>query len=323
MSVELGVLKACAHVMQEADLVTIDGDRLDVLARDILRKGSTPTPWNFDLHFFDGTERTLYYVFVLDALNFCFWSDPGKPRWSVTFCGRVYNGYWALAVSLKKAFMEGIPLWMPERLRDLTGEELACVLRGSVEIPLFSERLENVRELGEILLAKFNGNLSALVEQAGGDALSLVRSIAEHFTSFDDKAHYKDRRVPFYKRAQITVSDLAATFSHRGWGRFDNLAGLTAFADYKIPQVLRSRGVLVYGAELARIVDDRKFLAAGSPAEVEIRAATVWGVEMLCRHLADQGCSVTAAELDGLLWQIGQETGPGDLPYHLTRTIYY
>jgi hypothetical protein len=323
MSADLGVREACASVVREADHVIIDSEHLAAFAEVLSEQECTPPEWNRDLHFFDGTEKTLYYTVVLDALNFCFWSMPGIPRWSVAYRGSDYNGYWALAAALKRAFLEGVPLWEPEYLRDLGREELASVLRGTVEIPLFEERLAHVRELGAVLIRDFGGNCAALIEGARHDAGALVRTIVSHFSSFDDVAWYRGKRIPFYKRAQILVCDCAATFSDEGWGMFDNLDALTAFADYKIPQVLRNRGVLVYDSELAGIVDSRRLIAAGSPAEVEIRAATVRAVEMLREHLGTRGVSCTAAEIDGLLWHYGQETRPGDLPYHLTRTIYY
>jgi Potential Queuosine, Q, salvage protein family len=46
-----------------------------------------------------------------------------------------------------------------------------------------------------------------------------------------DVARYQDFEVPFYKRAQITVTDLALALGGEGWGRLDDLDQLTVFAD--------------------------------------------------------------------------------------------
>lgn len=46
-------------------------------------KDSVPkVEWDFEgIHFFDNGPLTVQYLFVLDALNFCFW--PGKSFCSV------------------------------------------------------------------------------------------------------------------------------------------------------------------------------------------------------------------------------------------------
>jgi hypothetical protein len=70
-------------------------------------------------------------------------------------------------------------------------------------------------------------------------------------------------------------------------------------------------------------VDNRILLPPGSEGEVEIRAATIWGVEYLRRALATRGIHLRAFEVDWHLWELGQTLPPDTRPYHLTRTIYY
>lgn len=326
MSEDPGILDSCSYVVEHADDVRIDEEKLRDLSQSISRNEQCAPPWNREIHFYDGTEKTLYYVLILDALNFCFWAEPGSPRWQVSFKGKTYNGYFALAACLTRVFLAGdYPLWEAAALKNLTEGDLAELLRGSTdaEIPLMSERLENLREIGGVLLKDFGGSFPAMVEEAKGDVLHFVRSLADHFHSFCDEAWYKEKRVCFYKRAQILACDMAATWAGSGWGSFYNLEKLTAFADYKIPQVLRKLGVLVYSGRLAETVDSRQLIPAGSPQEVEIRACTIWAVERIRRRVHELGKPCTATELDWLLWEWGQHTGADTLPYHLTRTIYY
>ncbi len=56
---------------------------------------------------------------------------------------------------------------------------------------------------------------------------------------------------------------------------------LTAFADYKLPQVLRELGIISYDRRLASRIDAMESLRAGCEEEVEIRAMTVWAAEQL------------------------------------------
>jgi hypothetical protein len=162
-----------------------------------------------------------------------------------------------------------------------------------------------------------------VIEEARGSALDLVLLLAKSFPSFNDIALYQGRTIHFYKRAQLLALDLWSTFGGTSWGRFADLHELTAFADYKLPQVLRHLGIISYTPGLAERIDSLIPLAAGSPEEVEIRAATVWSVEWLRRALLERGLETTSAQLDSWLWNLGQEQLYREKPYHRTRTIFY
>jgi hypothetical protein len=188
---------------------------------------------------------------------------------------------------------------------------------------MLDRRLANAREVGRVLRDSFGGQFANAVEQAGGSAVSLVELLAAHFSSFRDEAVYRGAPVRLLKRAQITVVDIFGTFQGHAWGRFEDIGELTAFADYKIPQVLRAQGVLAYSEELAAKVDQKVELAPGSEAEVEIRAAMIWAVEWIRQELEKLGRILAPYQLDWLLWNIGQESIPNERPYHRTRTIFY
>lgn len=75
----------------------------------------------------------------------------------------------------------------------------------------------------------------------------------------------------FYKRAQILAGDIWGAYGRRRGPQpfgFDDMEQLTMFADYRVPQILRARGVLQYSPSLAESVDARRVLAAGSEEEV-------------------------------------------------------
>jgi hypothetical protein len=129
--------------------------------------------------------------------------------------------------------------------------------------------------------------------------------------------------VPFLKRAQICVADLHAAFQGKQWGAFADLDRLTAFADYKLPQLLRRQGALVYAPALATQVDSYTLLPHEAEEELEIRAATVWAVELLRRALARLDVVRPASALDYRLWAASQAADPELRPYHRTPTIYY
>ena len=62
--------------------------------------------------------------------------------------------------------------------------------------------------------------------------------------------------------------------SGKGLGSFDDMGELTMFADYRVPQLLRDAGVMVYSEHLATIVDKGIELLAGSEEETQIRCSS-------------------------------------------------
>lgn len=316
----LNVLTSTAYVLKHAQHVTLDLRRVQTVAQ-MLALREVPVPaWNYDYHFFDSTEKTLTYLLLLDALNFSFW---GEPRWGITFRRKRLDGYWALAAALKRATEENAALLDPRYLADLSPAALARILRGRGAIPLFAERWRNVQELGRVLRDHFGNSAARLIRSARGDAPRLARLVAENFPSFDDATTYQGAPVCFFKRAQILVADIWGSFGGKGWGKFRNLGELTAFADYKLPQILRAWGMLKYRPGLARRVNQRTELAKDSAAEIEIRAGTLWGVEFLREAAARHGRQLTSVQMDWFLWETSQHTVRGIKPYHRVRTIYY
>jgi hypothetical protein len=322
----LGVLTGAARVLRAPSLVRLD---LNAIVRLAARWASEPWPQKSafpEMHYFDGTERTLNWLFLLDALNFCFWAFPGEARWRVEWRGEMLDGYNALVASLSRAMDEGLPLHDAAYLSSLDEETLAAILRPAPDatpIPLFAERLANAREVGCVLLERYGGQLANALEAARRDAVSLALLLARDFSSFADVATLNGQRIVFLKRAQICVADICAAFGGRDLGAITGLDQLTAFADYKLPQLLRYQGVTVYAPELAAQVDAYQEISAGSAPEVEIRAATIWAVEAIRRALAKRNVIRSASEIDYRLWSESQAPTPDMRPYHRTRTIYY
>lgn len=316
----LGVLSSTRMVVEKAQHVRISQEAVQRVAKEVAARGPLERPpWRVEPHWWDDTERTANYVLVLDALNFSFW---GEPRWRVPYHRHVFDGYWALAASLRRAIEEGTPVWDAAFLQDITREDLAHLLRGEGEVPMLDERVANLREAGTVLRQRYGGSFARAIEEAGRSCVRLVWDVVGSFSSFNDVATYDGTEVRFFKRAQILVADLYGAFDGTGWGEFGDLDQLTAFADYKVPQVLRHLGVLEYDYDLASKVDNRVPIPARSQEEIEIRAATVWAVESLRQDLARLGHRVRAFELDWYLWELGQHV-PMSRPYHRTRTIFY
>ena len=322
----LGVLSSTRKVIQLSKHVWINPEHVEQLSKQWLQEnaGNTstyPPAWNTHYHFHDGTERTVNWLLVLDALNFCFWPIKGEPRWSIEYCGETLNGYWAEAAALKRAVEEGIPLWDANTLHTMSSETMAHIFRGRGTIPFLEQRVSHTREVGRVLLERYEDQFVHAIEQAEGSAIKLVNLLVHDFPSFRDITTYHSHPVKFLKRAQICVADLYNAFAGQQWGAFADLEQLTIFADYKLPQVLRYYHVLEYASTLAQRIDNQELLPAESEEEVEIRAATIWACELLRRTIQQHGHTMTAIEIDLRLWLMGQQLTKCDHTTALAQSI--
>ena len=67
------------------------------------KKYSLKTWKEHGLHPSEMTKDTVDWIFVLDTLNFSFWTDHNVEPWTVRFEGKNYTGYWALCASINRA----------------------------------------------------------------------------------------------------------------------------------------------------------------------------------------------------------------------------
>jgi hypothetical protein len=317
------VINTAQNVAEMSSYVCINKEALVSFLKRLLEDRTEVPPWNPLYHFCDSNEDTVSYLLVLDSLNFCFWPATEGSRWEIKFGSRMLSGYYALAASLKRAVETGIPIIRAEYLAELSLGRLKRILTGRGELQLLENRVHILNELGQLLLKEYDGKAHRLVEAAGMSAVTLARLLAQELSSFRDVAGYMGHNVFFYKRAQIFAADLHGAFDGKGWGSFTDMGKLTAFADYKLPQVLRELGILRYTEGLARTVDQGTPLGAGSPAEVEIRANTIWAVELIRQELEAMGRGLRAFEIDWILWNMGQAKEFKVRPYHRTVTIFY
>lgn len=319
MSVLAAVRDAAARVMARARSVRIDEPGLAGLAARLLAAPPPAPVWDPVAHHVGTPATRLAFVVTLDAINFgSGWFPRLRKRE-----GR--SGYNTVAMGLKDRFDAEGP-WPAGELARLGPADLARVTGQGLDDPEVAELMalfaRALNDLGALLAARYGGRFEALVAAAGGSGARLVEVLAE-MPLYRDVSRYDDFAVPFYKRAQITVADLAIAFAGEGPGRFTDLAELTCFADNLVPHVLRREGVLRYAPALAARIEAEELLAHGSPEEVEIRAAGVHAVERLVAAIRAGGGRATAHEIDMALWRHGQRPEIKAHPRHRARCPYY
>ncbi|KAA0036427.1 UPF0553 protein-like [Cucumis melo var. makuwa] len=291
-----------AWVASHSSHVLVDSSGIEKVVETI--ESIPKVVWDFEgIHYFDNGPLTVQYLFVLDALNFCFWPDKELS-------------YDHLASGLKASLQNDKSAFDADRLQKYTGPELRELLKWPRPLPLEDERVRLLHEVGCELERSFEGKAANIVESCGKSAVKLVAVITRHFPGFRDHSLYKGHQVFLYKRAQIFAADLWGAFRGQGYGEFNDIGSITIMADYIVPAVLRQLGVLKYSSTLASIIDANSEIGPGSEEEVELRACSIYAVEKMRELMSmKSGKQVLSVELDLWLWSFGIQCP--SLPHHL------
>lgn len=314
------VRSTCTNVVLHSSHVVINDDAITSIANIMIKDQQQKLKnvewdafgWHYNADSSIQGPLTCQYIFVMDSLNFCFWPTEGLE-------------YDTLAMSLKTVLESDTNAFSSENLVNMDENKLQSWFP-TFKLPLLSERVARLRELGEAL-AYFDGLAANMVSKADGSAVKLVQLILRYCPGFRDTSIYKGQLVHFYKRAQILVGDIWAAYGrptaadHRY--SFQDMDQLTMFADYRVPQILRKFDILQYSEALSAKIDRKEEIPSGSEEELEIRACTVIAVERLQQAFKTLGQSILVLELDWLLWQQGEQIKDHIPPHHRTLTIYY
>ncbi|KAM9305153.1 queuosine 5'-phosphate N-glycosylase/hydrolase-like [Gastrophryne carolinensis] len=283
----------------------------------------------------DSGEDAVNWVFFIDTLNFSFWSDDEDKKFLVRHKGKEYSGYWSLCAAINRALDDGIPITTASYYTNITMDQLKHVLRSDTEfpIPMIEERLEILHQTGKILLENFGGSFLNCVKMSEKSAVMLMHLVVKNFPSYRDEGFFQGQKVAFYKRAQILVGDTWGVLEGKGDGCFHDIAKITMFADYRIPQALLHFGVMRYSEELLKKLKDGWLFQNGDREEMEIRGCSIWAVELVCDSLRDlfeknkekMNEEINPVLIDHFLWDFARDYRDQIkvVPFHRVRCIYY
>lgn len=313
------IRSATAAVCERARFVRLDDEALETLADAFDGKPPPTAPPDPAHHFTGEPQDCLAFVVTLGAVNFgSGWFPHLRKRPGL-------SGYFTIATSLKERFDRDGP-FSAARLSRLQPEDCAEIfdqdLTRAEPAELMTLFAQAWNELGAFLTERYGGRFAGPLAEGDGEAERIAELLGT-MPLYHDVARYEDLEVPFFKRAQLTVADLAAADIGEQRQRLGGLERLTSFADNLVPHVLRMEGVLHYTEDLAARIDAEELIPAGSPEEVEIRAAGVVAVERMVERMAARGVPTTASDLDGWLWNRGQSPAIKARPRHRTRTPFY
>lgn len=343
------------HATTCTEYVTIRQEKIPALVEQIRSRQEkhTAVPWDDEEWHYTcpdtvcsrtvRKERGALYILALDAINFCFWP-----------CNFEYDDLAkAMTHAAEADHAQQHPdvlcdeyLFSPHNLQTMTVsrmEDIFVQYSKSLSIeddkddvvamkipPNLAVRVKLWNEIGTVLLTKFNGSVLHLIDVAQGSAPKLVDIVVSSFAGFRDyttvgDAEHTNTEQPspslyFLKRAQIFVGDINASLQLQ----LTDMDVLTTFADYRVPQLLRHYGILVYSFDLSQQVDGKSTLPPA--AEHAIRATTVAAVEYVVTELnAASNTKWNAVQTDWYLWQVGEKLNhAGQLaPHHRVVTTFY
>lgn len=149
------------------------------------------------------------WIFLIDTLNFCFWTPGDATKWKV----ENETGYFGLCAAINRAMRNGIDITNPQYYSRITLEELTEILKGDdaeTKVPLLEERVKCLHEVGNVLLEKYEGKFENVLKEADHSAQRLLRIVTEEFPCYRDEAQWNSIGVSLYKRAQILIGDLVS-----------------------------------------------------------------------------------------------------------------
>lgn len=257
-----------------------------------------------DMNYRDIINFLLLYHTIGD---FCFWGDP---KWEIDSEVGKLDGSYAIMYILINRFKNNNDF-------NMSYEDFADMIKGNVEIPLLKERYNCLVEMNSYL-DSIGRDFYDEIKDIKVD-IELLDYIVSNFSYFKDESTYEGETIYFYKRAQLIVSDIlhVRKMLENIQVDYSNLLGC---ADYKIPQVMNSLGMLDYDYNLEYKLATRVEIEEGDPMEVEIRANDLVVIDYIYEKLDGKVCRM---DINDYIWLLGQDKSKINKNYHRTRTICY
>ena len=306
------IIKSCKYVANNSKSVKINETNLNKFIKKI-KKIETEhwlafSPYNLlDL----STETIINFLLIYEAIDFSFW---GNPKWTIN----TENGKEDGSIALLYAILKYVKERNTTDFSNITKDEFKEILKGNIEIPLFEERYNIIRNVSKIVNEKMNGNFYTFIKDVTLDT-ELFKIIVKYFPNFKDERIYNNKKIYFYKLAQLLTSDILHIRERKENIRVD-YSHLVGCSDYKIPQVMRGLGILEYSDKLSNIIDNKKEIEVNSEYEVEIRANMLVAIDLIKKKLENRVCAI---DINDYIWSQGRNKTIELKPYHLTRNINY
>lgn len=302
---------SCNYVAKNSKYVAINYDVLDEYIKTIdMRKIKfwlSSNPYNlFDMNI----DKIINFMLIFESIDYCFW---GQPKWTIETIDGKKSGSDALLYALLSHVKKVDKI----DFSNISFEEFSDILKGNVDIPFLKERYETVVSICNVVNKKMNGNFYNYIEKINEDT-ELFDIIINNFSEFCDVREYDNKKIYFYKLAQLLTSDILHIKELINGTKVD-YSHLVGCADYKIPQTLRALGIVEFNSELSKIVDNKQLIDENSMYEVEIRANMIAVISYINSKLKDT-CSI---DINDYLFLAPKKIKDIAKPYHMCKNKNY
>jgi hypothetical protein len=272
-------------------------------------------------------DEAIDFILVADVIDTAFTDFERHEKFQVDYAGKHWSDSEAEFACIKRALDKGIPFLDGNYLARITRAELNEVFKGNIEMPMLDEKLEVLQQAGKVLAEKYGGRFHRFVHSCSTKLYDkgngLIDRLVTEFPRFNDASLLDGHEINFYKLVQLGIWMLYATLNRKGKFPVDDIAKMTAFADYIVPVALRLHGITSYSAELERAIQSHELIPRDSRWEIEIRAHCIYATALLTEEinkLRAPDRQVLIPQIDARFWVPFHTTS---WPHHLTRTIMY
>lgn len=299
------IIGSCIYVSENSKDVKINYEVVD----DFLKEVKEPSFWLADNPFGVlemNIEDIVNFLLVLHTIgDYCFWGDP---KWEIRVDDKVLYGTFAIMHVVIQRFKK-------DKSFKMSFEEFKKLLEGNIEIPLLKERYEELEVMNNFL---DNRSFYNMIKDIRDDKC-LFDFIIDNLPYFKDERVYKNKTIYFYKRAQLLTSDILhiRALVENVDVHYNNLVGC---ADYKIPQIMNSLGMIQYSELLNEKIANKEEIAEGSTLEIEIRANSLVVIDYIYRKLNKK---FERMDINDILWLKSQDKKKINKNYHRTKTVNY
>lgn len=331
------VRRSVSELIPQLQYLTINAREISTLAVELAEEEFPLPAWRAPVFPNENdtgvtTEDVINFLFLGNTINFQFRDYSTGEKFAAEYAGTEWRGAFGMWACLKREFEENPAILAGETLATLSRSDVERLFASSndIPIPMIEERVETLNNVGRRLEDQYQGEFANLIKQSKpklfADGDGIVDHLVSKFPSFRDSAliemangeHFE---ISFWKRAQLAPGMAYGRFHDSMAFKLKDPEAFTVFVDYNLPNVLRGYNILEYSEQLAKLVDNRKMVQAGSRQEVELRAATIHAADRLIEEInTRRETPIFAPHMDYKLFTMRDNIST---PVHLTQTTAY
>jgi Potential Queuosine, Q, salvage protein family len=272
-------------------------------------------------------NEAIDFIMAADVIDTAFTDFSTHVKFQVDYAGQHWSDSEAMFACVKRAMDQGTPILDGRFLARITRAEMARIFAGNIEMPMLDEKTQLWQQAGAALAEKYDGYFHNFVRSCPpklyDNGKGIIERLAKEFPRFNDVSRYDVHEVIFYKLPQLGIWFVYSTLHPLGKFQLEDIASMTAFADYIVPVALRLMGMTSYSKELEQAINSYQMIPRDSTQEIEIRAHCLYATALLreeINKIRPPGMQVIIPQIDARLWTHYHTTF---WPHHLTRTIMY